>query len=199
MRALVTGATDSSARHLLEHLRERGDEVFGVDRECDVTDEASVREVFETFRPDVDLSPRGAHARRRVVAARGRVHARERRGHAARPRRRARRRRRLDDDRRELLRGLRRREQEDLPLRETFRVAPANPYSSSKVEAETWRARCVDGARQRVIIARPFNHVGPGQSADVRRARAGDALARREGARRDRDSRGRPLDATGLQ
>jgi GDP-4-dehydro-6-deoxy-D-mannose reductase len=55
---------------------------------------------------------------------------------------------------------------EDLPLVETFRVAPANPYASSKVEAEHVAHDAVRERAQRVVIARPFNHVGPGQSTD---------------------------------
>jgi GDP-4-dehydro-6-deoxy-D-mannose reductase len=53
---------------------------------------------------------------------------------------------------------------EDLPLVETFRVAPANPYASSKVEAEHVAHDAVRERHQRVVIARPFNHLGPGQS-----------------------------------
>jgi GDP-4-dehydro-6-deoxy-D-mannose reductase len=55
--------------------------------------------------------------------------------------------------------------EEDQPLRETFRVAPANPYSASKVEAEHVAHDAVRLRGQRVVIARPFNHLGPGQSA----------------------------------
>jgi GDP-4-dehydro-6-deoxy-D-mannose reductase len=55
---------------------------------------------------------------------------------------------------------------EDLPLVESFRVAPANPYSSSKVEAEHVAHDAVRETGQRVVIARPFNHVGPGQSTN---------------------------------
>jgi len=55
---------------------------------------------------------------------------------------------------------------EDLPLVETFRVAPANPYASSKVEAEHVAHDAVRERGQGVVIARPFNHIGPGQSTD---------------------------------
>jgi GDP-4-dehydro-6-deoxy-D-mannose reductase len=51
-------------------------------------------------------------------------------------------------------------------LVESFRVAPANPYASSKVEAEHVAHDAVRERNQRVVIARPFNHVGPGQSTD---------------------------------
>ena len=51
MRALVTGATGFVGTQLVRHLRESGDEVYGVDRERDVTDEESMREMFESIRP----------------------------------------------------------------------------------------------------------------------------------------------------
>jgi GDP-4-dehydro-6-deoxy-D-mannose reductase len=54
--------------------------------------------------------------------------------------------------------------EEELPIHETFRVAPANPYASSKVEAEHVAHDSYRMWGQRVVIARPFNHVGPGQS-----------------------------------
>ena len=52
VKALVTGGDGFVGRHLLEHLRAHGDEAIGVDRECDVTDAASVRAVLERVRPD---------------------------------------------------------------------------------------------------------------------------------------------------
>jgi GDP-4-dehydro-6-deoxy-D-mannose reductase len=45
-------------------------------------------------------------------------------------------------------------------------VAPANPYASSKVEVEHVGHDAVRERAQRVVIARPFNHVGPGQSTN---------------------------------
>lgn len=52
----------------------------------------------------------------------------------------------------------------ELPVAETARVSPLNPYAVSKLAAETlcqyWSA--VEGMD--VVIARPFNHIGPGQS-----------------------------------
>jgi GDP-4-dehydro-6-deoxy-D-mannose reductase len=53
---------------------------------------------------------------------------------------------------------------EDLPLVETFRVAPSDPYGSSKVGAELAALDAVRDYGSRVVIARPFNHIGPGQS-----------------------------------
>ena len=50
------------------------------------------------------------------------------------------------------------------PVREDRVPAPLNPYGASKAAAEvvalqTWRARGLP-----VIVTRPFNHIGPGQS-----------------------------------
>jgi GDP-4-dehydro-6-deoxy-D-mannose reductase len=165
MRAVVTGASGFVGTQLVEHLRERGDEVLGFDRERDVTDEASVREVFASFRPDVTyhlaalthVGDSWKHAeeftRVNVVGTQRVldvafnmvpnsttivVSSSEVYGVVS---------------------------EADQPLRETFRVAPANPYSSSKVEAERVARDAWTVRRQRVVIARPFNHIGPGQSA----------------------------------
>ncbi len=165
MRALVTGASGFVGTHLVEHLRERGDEVFGFDRDRDVTDEASVHEVFASFRPDVTyhlaaLTHVGDSWQHAEEFTRVNVVGTQRVLDAA-----------FDTVANSTTIVVSSSEvygvvsEADQPLRETFRVAPANPYSSSKVEAErvardAWMAR-----RQRVMIARPFNHVGPGQSA----------------------------------
>jgi GDP-4-dehydro-6-deoxy-D-mannose reductase len=165
MRAVVTGASGFVGTQLVEHLRERGDEVFGFDRERDVTDQASVHEVFAAFLPDVTyhlaaLTHVGDSWKHAEEFTRVNVVGTQRVLDAA-----------FDMvpnsttvvvSSSEVYGVVR---EADQPLRETFRVAPANPYSSSKVEAErvardAWTAR-----RQRVLIARPFNHIGPGQSA----------------------------------
>ncbi len=165
MRALITGSSGFVGKHLARHLREHGDEVHGIDRERDVTDERSMREVFEWFRPDVTyhlaalthVGDSWDHAdeftRVNVVGTQRVLDA----AFAAAP-----------DSTTVLVSssevyGITR--PEDQPLRESFRVAPVNPYSVSKVEAEhvardAWRRR-----EQRVVIARPFNHLGPGQSS----------------------------------
>jgi GDP-4-dehydro-6-deoxy-D-mannose reductase len=166
VRALVTGGDGFVGRHLLAHLRSLGDEATGVDRECDVTDAASVRAVLERVRPDAiyhlaALTAVGASWSDPVEYTRVNVLGTQNILDAAhdvvasasvvvvssadvygvvRP--------------------------EDLPLVESFRVAPANPYASSKVEAEHVAQAAVREHAQRVLIARPFNHVGPGQSTD---------------------------------
>ena len=51
-----------------------------------------------------------------------------------------------------------------MPLDETAAVRPGNPYAASKVAAETYALDV--GARRMAwtaLVARPFNHIGPGQ------------------------------------
>ena len=52
-----------------------------------------------------------------------------------------------------------------LPIAESQPAAPRNPYAASKLAAEIV---CLEAARRSgldVVIARPFNHIGPGQDA----------------------------------
>ena len=53
---------------------------------------------------------------------------------------------------------------EQLPLREDSPAAPASPYAASKLAAEVVALQAWRGYRQPVIVVRPFNHIGPGQS-----------------------------------
>jgi GDP-4-dehydro-6-deoxy-D-mannose reductase len=164
MRALVTGATGFVGTQLLRHLGESGDEVYGIDRERDVTDTNSMREVFESFRPDVTYhlaalthvgdSWKNAEefTRVNVVGTRRVLDAAFDAAHDSTT---------IVVSSSEVYGVV---SDADLPLREEFRVAPANPYSSSKVEAEHVAREVWHDRRQRVVIVRPFNHIGPGQS-----------------------------------
>lgn len=52
-----------------------------------------------------------------------------------------------------------------IPIEESQATAPRNPYAASKLAAEIV---CLESARRNgldVVIARPFNHIGPGQDA----------------------------------
>ncbi len=165
MRALVTGSHGFVGQHLIRHLRESGDEVLGIDREYDVTDETAVRDVFRRYVPDTTfhlaaLTHVGESWERANEFTRVNVVGTHR----------------VLDAAYEVapssttivvstseVYGIV--SEEDLPLGETFRVAPANPYSASKVEAENVAHDVVRRRGQRVVVARPFNHLGPGQSA----------------------------------
>ena len=64
---------------------------------------------------------------------------------------------------------------EQLPLREDTPTAPATPYAASKLAAEAVALQAWRGYGQPVIVVRPFNHIGPGQSPNF----AVPALAKR--------------------
>lgn len=164
MRSLITGAGGFVGSHLRAHLEERGDVVVGVDREVDVTDEAAMRELMASARPEViyhlaaltHVGESFEHAaeftRVNVVGTQCVLDA----AFAEVPRAVT-----LFVSSSEVY-GVTR--AEDQPLHEDFRVAPANPYAASKVEAERVVQHCVRHRGQRIVIARPFNHVGPGQA-----------------------------------
>ena len=166
MKAFVTGANGFVGRHLHAHLAERGDQVVAVDVDCDVTDSPSVLDALERSRPDViyhlaALTYVGdswkdpvEFTRVNVLGTKNVIDA----AHAVVP------------DATVILvssadvYGVV--SETDLPLHENFRVAPANPYASSKVEAERVAHDAFRRWGQRVIVARPFNHIGPGQSVN---------------------------------
>jgi GDP-4-dehydro-6-deoxy-D-mannose reductase len=164
VRVLVTGAEGFVGTHLIAHLEESSDEVRGVDREHDVTSAASMREVFEDLRPEVTYhlaalthvgdswEHAGEFTRVNVVGTQRVLDA----AHAAVPTSLT-----IIVSSAEVYGVV---AEEDQPLRESFRVAPANPYSASKVEAERVAHEAARVRAQRVIIARPFNHLGPGQA-----------------------------------
>ena len=51
-----------------------------------------------------------------------------------------------------------------LPLGEDTPTQPASPYAASKLAAEAVAFQAWRGYGQHVIVVRPFNHIGPGQS-----------------------------------
>ena len=52
----------------------------------------------------------------------------------------------------------------DVPIDESAKVAPANPYAVSKLAQEQLAMRACADDRLDLVIARPFNHTGPRQS-----------------------------------
>lgn len=54
---------------------------------------------------------------------------------------------------------------ESLPVTESFPSKPRNPYAVSKVAAETLCYQWSQTEGMNIVMARPFNHIGPGQSA----------------------------------
>ena len=51
-----------------------------------------------------------------------------------------------------------------LPITEQHLPRPRNPYAASKLAAEAYCYQLSQTSSVRVVIARPFNHIGPGQS-----------------------------------
>jgi GDP-4-dehydro-6-deoxy-D-mannose reductase len=55
---------------------------------------------------------------------------------------------------------------DDLPLRESQPLAPANPYGLSKAAQEAVAIAYAGRHGMRVVVTRAFNHIGPGQRPD---------------------------------
>jgi GDP-4-dehydro-6-deoxy-D-mannose reductase len=53
---------------------------------------------------------------------------------------------------------------DQLPLAEDTPTEPASPYAASKLAAEVVALQAWRGFGQPVVVVRPFNHIGPGQS-----------------------------------
>src|SRR5690606_15469175 len=53
---------------------------------------------------------------------------------------------------------------EDLPITEEQPLRPVSPYAASKCAADHVALQAFLGHDQQVIRARPFNHLGPGQT-----------------------------------
>lgn len=66
-------------------------------------------------------------------------------------------------------------EEADLPVRETLLPRPRNPYAVSKVSAELLCQQWSYAESWRIIVARPFNHIGPGQKRFLRHCEYGAA------------------------
>lgn len=54
--------------------------------------------------------------------------------------------------------------EDDLPLKETQPLSPKNPYAASKGAAELLCLQYANTHALDIVIARPFNHIGPHQS-----------------------------------
>ena len=53
---------------------------------------------------------------------------------------------------------------DDVPISEALSPRPISPYAASKLAGEVLALQAVRAFGQRIVIARPFNHVGPGQA-----------------------------------
>ena len=180
---LVTGAGGFVGTHLVSHLRAVGEDVVGIDRDVEITDRAALgraipedcsaivhlaglSHVGESFGDPLGFSRVNAGGTAALLAAAA----------DAAPEATV-----LVISSSDVYGIV---DADEMPLVETHPVRPVSPYARSKVEAEQIALRAAERG-QRVIVVRPFAHVGPGQSdrfvvpAMARRLLA----ARREGRR----------------
>jgi GDP-4-dehydro-6-deoxy-D-mannose reductase len=164
MRALVTGGKGFVGQWLTAHLKDQGDEVTVIDLETDVADGAAVRRVMADVRPDAvyhlaalthvgDSWDHPSQVLRVNVLGTAEILA------AARstpgfPRV-------LVVSSAEVYGVVR---ADELPLDEDTTTLPASPYAASKLAAEAVALQAWRGYGQPVLVVRPFNHIGPGQS-----------------------------------
>ncbi len=175
MRALITGGKGFVGQWLAAHLKDAGDEVAVIDLETDVADGAAVRRVMAAARPEAvyhlaAMTHVGESWENPSQVLRVNVLGTAELLAAARL---------LDPVPTMLVvssaevYGVVTPEQ--LPLREDTPTAPATPYAASKLAAEAVALQAWRGYRQPVVVVRPFNHIGPGQSPNF----AVPALAKR--------------------
>jgi GDP-4-dehydro-6-deoxy-D-mannose reductase len=166
MRSFVTGAGGFVGAHLLAHLRDAGDEVIPSDRSTDgldILDAPALLERLTGCRPEVVYHLAGASdvggswstpqgtfranaegtlnvlwaAREAGVQRVLTVGSADVYGKVS---------------------------PDELPLTEDSPLRPTSPYAASKVAAEAVAHQAFLGFGQQVVRARPFNHLGPGQS-----------------------------------
>jgi GDP-4-dehydro-6-deoxy-D-mannose reductase len=161
MRAFLTGASGFVGSHLTAQLQAAGDEVTCLDEKTDLLDRQALRAELEAARPDaiyhlaalthVGRSWEDPSDTMRVNAL-GTLELLEAARGAGSPRVL------LVSSAEVYGTGDGRELDEDSPLR------PLSPYAASKVSAEFLGLQAFLGHGLPVLRARPFNHVGPGQS-----------------------------------
>ncbi|MFZ0249187.1 MAG: GDP-mannose 4,6-dehydratase [Acidimicrobiales bacterium] len=164
MRALITGGKGFVGQWLAAHLKDCGDDVTVIDIETDVADGDAVRHVMAAVAPDAiyhlaamthvgESWENPSQVLRVNVLGTAEILA------AARS---------LERSPRVLVvssaevYGVVTPDQ--LPLGEDTPAEPASPYAASKLAAEAVALQAWRGFGQPVVVVRPFNHIGPGQS-----------------------------------
>ncbi|MGC2405282.1 MAG: GDP-mannose 4,6-dehydratase [Candidatus Cybelea sp.] len=188
MRALVTGAKGFVGRYLVDALRAEGVEVFACggpndrgERDCvlDVRDARTLRCALEAFRPTVvfhlaaqTFVPEAMRAPVETyeINAMGTARlAAAVRAYADSPTR-------IVFASSAEVYGAR--DPGEYPLRESIELRPRNPYGASKAAAEAMLLSEARSFGTDVVIARAFNHIGPGQREEFVVASLAAQLAR---------------------
>ena len=163
VRALVTGGSGFVGRWLAAHLRDSGDEVVVTDHEHDVTDANAMRRVFKEHAPEAVYHLAG---RPHVGASWDdpvetfRVNALGTVAVLAAARMETPLPKVLVVSSAEVYGTV---TADELPLREGSPLRPVSPYALSKVAAEVAAQQAHLGYGVPALVARPFNHIGPGQ------------------------------------
>jgi len=166
VRALVTGAGGFVGLHLQRHLEEQGDEVVATDRATDgldVLDAPALLELFRRAAPEVVYHLAGASdvgGSWSTPQATFRANA-EGTLNVLWAAREAGTERVLTIGSADVYGKV---SAEDLPISEDLALRPVSPYAASKVAADSVALQANLGFGQQVVRARPFNHLGPGQT-----------------------------------
>lgn len=176
MRSLITGGRGFVGTWLALHLREQGDEVVAIDYEVDVTDPVALLEAVTAAAPDAiyhlaALTHVGDSWKDPLQVLQVNVIGTAALLAAARQ---------CGTDPRILVTSSAEvygavTDPSLMPLDELTPTAPLTPYAASKLAAEALIGQAFRGHGQEVIVVRPFNHIGPGQTPNF----AVPALAKR--------------------
>jgi len=176
VRSLITGGRGFVGTWLADHLREQGDEVVAIDYEVDVTDPVALLEAVTAAAPDAiyhlaALTHVGESWKDPLQVLQVNVIGTAALLAAARQ---------CGTDPRVLVTSSAEvygavTDPSLMPLDELTPTAPLTPYAASKLAAEALIGQAFRGHGQEVIVVRPFNHIGPGQTPNF----AVPALAQR--------------------